>query len=156
MSSITKNLIEITGTADSLPENPTVFKQLTVRKIFELPEIKPDIGNIFKIIAKAVITDTRVIKTPVGKSLEGQTLTGYKLIVEGELCQKFEYTADDCEKSVHAAFFNIPFCSFIILPVTYKTGMALPVTGYIEDISAEDADKRTVYENVSLLLDIAF
>lgn len=153
MASTVKNLIEISGLADNLPQHPTVFKQFTVQETLVLPEAKPDIEQIVKVIAQVVITSTRVIKTPVGTSLEGQHLSGYKLIIEGEIMQKIEYVADECTQSVHATHFNVPFSTFIVLPPRFAIGTPVMVTPYIEDMYVEMLDKRTIFKNVILLLD---
>lgn len=156
MNSMVKNLIEYSGLADTLPENPTAFKQFSVQETLCLPDAKPDIEQIVKVVAQVVITSTKVIRTPVGESLEGQILTGYKLIVEGEIRQKIEYVADEPTQSVHAAHFNMPFSTFIVLPGTFSIGTPIIVTGYIEDIFAEMIDKRCIFKNVTLLLDASF
>lgn len=153
MASTVKNLIEISGLADSLPVNPTVFREFTVHETLVMPEAKPDVEQILKVIAQAGITSTRVIRTPIGRSLEGQILSGFKLIVEGEILQKIEYVADKCNQSVHAVHFNIPFSTFIVLPSNYTIGTPVAVTAYIEDIYVETIDKRTIFKNVMLLLD---
>jgi len=156
MASIVKNLIEISGLADTLPQNPTAFKQFTVQETLELPVAKPDIEQIVKVVAEVVITSIRVIRTPVGTSLEGQVLTGFKLVVEGEVRQKIEYVADECTQSVHAAHFNIPFSTFIVLPGSFIVGTPVTVTGYIEDIFVEMINKRSIFKNVTILLDATF
>ena len=153
MSSMVKNLIEYSGLADSLPENPKAFKQFSVQETLCLPDAKPDIEQIVKVVAQVVITSTKVIRTPVGVSLEGQILTGYKLIVEGEIVQKIEYVADEPTQSVHAAHFTVPFSTFIVLPSTFHIGTPIVVTGYIEDIFADLIDKRCIFKNVTILLD---
>lgn len=153
MASTVKNLIEILGLADNLPTNITVFKQFTVQETLTLPDAKPDIEQIVKVVAQAVITSTRLITTGTGTSLEGQILTGLKLIVEGEIRQKIEYVADECTQSVHAAHFNVPFSSFIVIPATHQIGVPILVTPYIEDLYVELIDKRTIFKNVILLLD---
>lgn len=153
MASIVKNLIEFSGLADSLPVNPTVFKQFTVQETLELPEAKPDIEQIVKVLAQIEINSTRVIRTPAGRSLEGQILTGYKLAVEGEIRQKIEYAADERAQSVHAAHFNVPFSAFIVLPSAYRLSSPVTVTGYIEDMFVELIDKRTIFKNAIVFLD---
>ena len=153
MASTVKNLIEISGLADSLPANSTVFKQFTVQETLELPEAKPDIEQIVKVIAQVEITSTRLITTGTGKSLEGQILTGLKLIVEGEIRQKIEYVADECTQPVHAAHFNVPFSTFIVIPKTHNIGEPILITPYIEDLYVELIGKRTIFKNVILFLD---
>jgi hypothetical protein len=152
MSSFVNNLIEYAGIADVLPTTPTAFKQFNVQENVCLPCEKPDIEQISKVMAEVVITSTRVIKTPKAESLEGQVLTGWKLIVEGEVRQKVEYVADEPTQSVHAAHFNMPFSTFIVLPSTYVPGTPLVVTGYIEDIFAQQISKRCIFKNITILV----
>jgi hypothetical protein len=158
MATTVKGLVEITGLADQFPVNPTVFKQLSVQETLCIPKVKPDCEQLVSVTAEIVITNTSVVKTPGSAaspavSNEGQTLTGHKLIVEGLLCQKIEYVADEPTQSVHAAHFNVPFSSFIVLPANFVLGTPVTVTGYIEDIFIELLDKRTVFKNVTVLLD---
>ena len=152
MASIVKNLIEYSGLADTLPTNPLYFKQLSVQENLSIPDAKPDIEQIIKVMAQVVITSTRVITTPIARSLEGQILTGWKLIVEGESQQKVEYIGDLPTQPVHAAEFDIPFSTFIVLPASFITGTPIIVTGYIEDIYIEQISARDMFKNVTLLL----
>lgn len=152
MANFVNNLIEYAGVADNLPEAPKAFKQFNVQETMCIPTAKPDIEQIIKVMAEVIITSTRVIKTPKATSLEGQILTGYKLIVEGEVRQKVEYVADEPSQSVHAAHFNMPFSTFIILPEDFVIGTPLVVTGYIEDIYAQQIDKRCIFKNITVLL----
>lgn len=155
MASIVKDLIEYSGIVDSyeLPHHMTSFKQFTVQENLTIPIAKPDIEQIVRVMAEASITSTKIIKTPVGISLEGQKLTGWKLIVEGILHQKIEYVADEPTQSVHAAHFKIPFSTFIVLPCSIKNDMVETVVPYIEDIYVKQLDKRHIFKNITLLLD---
>ena len=161
MASTVKGLIEFSGLADQFPVAPVNFKQLSVQETLTIPVAKPDVEQIVSVSAEIVITNTRVVKTPgttttPAISFEGQILTGYKLIVEGVVCQKVEYVADEPTQSVHAAHFNVPFSSFIILPADFVIGTPITVTGYIEDIFVELLGKRTIFKNVTVLLDAQF
>lgn len=153
MASIVRNLIEYSGIADILPIAPVNFKQLSVQETVCLPIAKPDIEQIVKIIVQASITSTRVIVTPIGTSAEGQKLTGFKLVVEGSMLQKIEYVADEPTQSVHAAHFDIPFSTFIVLPATFVIGSRVQVDAYIEDVFAQQTSKRCIFKNITLLLD---
>ena len=153
MASIMKGLIEYSGIADIFPEKPMRFKQLTVQEDLVIPDAKPDIEQITKVIAEVEITNIRVIKTPKGVSWEGQELTGWKLIVEGELLQKIEYVADEPTQSVHAAHFKIPFSTFIVLSENHSCNNIVTVVPYIEDIYVQQIDKRRFFKNVVLFLD---
>ncbi|MCM8709597.1 DUF3794 domain-containing protein [Clostridium sp. SYSU_GA19001] len=154
MGSIVKGLIDYSGIAikSDFPINPRSFKQFTVQEDLEIPSAKPDIEQIVRVIAQVVITNTRVIVTPVSTSYEGQILTGRKLIVEGELVQKIEYVADEPAQSVHAAHFTVPFSTYIVLDSSYTDGDIVTVVPYIEDIYVQQIDKRKLFKNVALFL----
>lgn len=153
MASIVKGLVEYSGIADIFPKNPKCFKQLTVQENLVIPFVKPDVEQIVRVIAEVKINSTRIIETPESTSPEGQILTGWKVIVEGELAQKVEYVADEPRQSVHAAHFSVPFSSYIVLPRDFDNCCILNVVGYIEDIYIQLIDKRTLFKNVVLFLD---
>ncbi|WP_461204782.1 DUF3794 domain-containing protein [Clostridium sp. DL1XJH146] len=153
MGSIIKGLIEYSGIADIFPENPKCFKQLTVQENLVIPSVKPDVEQIVRVIAEVIITDKTLVKTPVSISAEGQILTGWKLIIEGELVQKIEYVADEATQSVHAAHFKVPFSTYIVLPEEFSEDCIVNVVPYIEDIYIQLIDKRTLFKNVVLFLD---
>lgn len=155
MASIVRKLIEYQGVASPLPplDSPlAAFKQFNVQETLELPEAKPDIEQIVTVKAELFITKTKVIKTPSAVSLDGQTLTGWKLIVEGNIKQVIQYVADEPLQSVHAAHFTIPFSTFVVLPSNYVEGTPVDVKGYIEDIYAEKMDCRRIFKNITILL----
>lgn len=154
MANIINNLVEYAGLADFLPSLPSLcsFKQLTVTGTACIPQAKPDMEQIIKVIAEIVITNTRVIRTPIGKSLEGQILTGKKLIIEGLVREKLEYVAALPEQAVHAAHFELPFSTFIVLPADFVMGTPIAVASYIEDIYVKQVSSREVFKNISLLL----
>lgn len=156
MSIYVSDLIEYAGIAENLPDVPTAFKQFSVQETVCLPPAKPDIEQIVKVIAEVVTISTRVITTPIATSMEGQILTGFKLIVEGEMRQKIEYVADEPTQSVHAAHSNVPFSTFIVLPADFAIGTPLVATGYIEDVFAVARDKRTIFKNIVILIDVVF
>jgi uncharacterized repeat protein (TIGR01451 family) len=135
---------------------PTSFKQLSVDENVRLPIQKPDIEQILNTLVDVVITDTKVIETIKGTSIEGQILTGFKLIIEGKINQKIEYVADEPTQSVHAAHFVKPFSSFIILPEEYILGTPVGVEAFVEDVFTEQLDKRTVFKNVTFRLLASF
>lgn len=156
MASIIKNYIEYSGLADDLPIGPTSFKEFIVQRNLVLPESNPEIHQILKISAEVIVSGKKVIRTPIGTSLEGQILTGFKLVVEGELSVKAEYAAHEEEQPVYAAHFNTPFCTYIVLPKDFIIGTPITVTGYIDDITVDMANKRTIYSSVTVLMDAHF
>ena len=159
MASIVKNLIEYAGISDStqfpyLDPAEAAFKQFTVEENLTISQAKPDIEQIVRVMAEAIITSTKVIKTPQGTSLEGQTLTGWKVIVEGYINQKIEYVADEPTQTVHATHSKLPFSTFIVLPPSrdFSKDKIVTVIPYIEDIYAHKLDNRHIFKNITLLL----
>lgn len=132
---------------------PTSFKQLSIDENVTIPPQKPNAEDILNTLVDVVILETRVIKTLIGTSEEGQILTGYKLIIEGMLHQKVEYIADEPTQTVHAAEFKVPFSSFIILPEDFIEDSTINVNAYIEDIYVKLLDKRNIFKNITLRLE---
>lgn len=132
----------------------TTFKQINIDEYLSIPEVKPDIEEINSINAEIEIKNCHVIETPKKVSIEGQILTGYKLIIHGILKQVIQYTALEPEQSVHSAHYDVPFSNFIILPKNYNLGCKLDVSGDIEDIYYNVIDSRCFFKSVSLLLKV--
>lgn len=130
----------------------TTFKQINVDEYLSIPDVNPDIEEINSINAEIEIKNCYVIETPKTTSVEGQILTGYKLIIHGMLKQVIQYTASEPEQSVHSAHYNITFSNFIILPKNYNLGCKLDVSGDVEDIYYDVINPRYFFKSVSLLL----
>jgi len=156
MSEIVKNLIQYIGISDDIPENSDVFKQLYVENTFCLPHAKPDIEQIIKVLGELVIKNKKVIKTPKGTSMEGQLLTGLKMVIEGVVKLKIQYVADEPEQPVHGAHVNIPFSTYIVLPEDFILGTPVSVYGYIEDIFSQQVSNRCIFNNITILLTAEF
>jgi hypothetical protein len=157
VTSIMRNFIEIEGiNGKCIPKEVASFKQFNVEETVCIPLAKPDIEQIIKIIVNAEIKSTRVIATPVGTSLEGQVLTGWKLIVEGRVNEAVQYVADLPDQPSHAAHFSIPFSTFVVLPANFVPGTPVTVTPFIEDVYAGQVGKRCILENITLLLTAEF
>ena len=132
--------------------NITSFKQITIDEYLKIPTQKPDIEQINNISGKVKILNCHVIKTSKLTSLEGQGLSGNKLVVHGELNQVVEYTAKDTNQSIHVAHYDIPFSTFIVLPESYKIGSKVEVTGILEDVFFNAIDERNFFKNATVLL----
>jgi hypothetical protein len=156
MSDVVRNLIQYAGIADHIPESSDVFKQLNIEDTFCLPIEKPNIEQITKVIGEISIKSTKVIRTPKGVSLEGQQLTGWKLVIEGWIKIKLQYVADEPTQTVHAAHAYIPFSTYIVLPDNFIMGTPVMVHEYIEDIFTMQMDKRCIFNNITILLTADF
>ncbi|PKM90808.1 MAG: hypothetical protein CVU87_01170 [Firmicutes bacterium HGW-Firmicutes-12] len=162
----TKNtLIQGIGIAEVLPQNPVYFTEIAIPETVTIPEEKPDMEMILSCMVEAVVISIRLIQTPCIKSYEGQLLSGRKLIIELKLDQKITYVANVEDQSEHSAHFeNLNNSVFVVVPQRIantpiedfiKKGRFI-VTPYIEDIYCEMLDSRTVFKNITLLLDVTF
>lgn len=150
-----------------LPKTPVYFAEIAIPETVVIPCAKPDIEDLVSIAVDAQVISSRLIETAVGTSNEGQILKGYKLIVELKLRQKIKYVADEPTQSIHAAHFEKVVSSiFVVLPpsvtINGKTYTIqelfkqnrLAVTPYVEDIYGALRDKRTIFKNITILLDV--
>lgn len=156
MSKFIRNLIEYSGIDQSLNDNcgmedVTSFKQSNIDLNFIIPECKPDIEQITKVWVKVDTIHYEIVKTPVGTSYEGQTITGYKLLFIADVKLKVEYVADECEQSVHTAHTTIPFCEYVVMPEGYNSIAGISPSIYVEDIYASQVDCRSIYTNITLM-----
>lgn len=152
MKSIVRDFIEYSGISDYLPDNAVAFKHLNVQDNMILLDHHLNIEHIIKAMAEVSIEDKRLIKTPIATSLEGQRLTGWKLIVEGSIKEKLEYAVCDSGRNINVINFTTPFSTYIILPENFNPGRQINVNGYIEDMSIKKIDKRSVFKCICLLL----
>jgi hypothetical protein len=152
---------------EDLPVNPLYFTEIAVPEKVCIPAVKPDIEELVSVTVDAKVISVRLIKTAIGTSNEGQELSGYKIIVELKLRQKVKYIADEPTQSVHAAHFEKVLSSvFVVVPPTITIGGVpfpiellfaenrLIVTPYIEDIYAARLNKRCIFKNITLLVDV--
>lgn len=169
MANVVRNFVEGVGITnfEDLPVNPLWFTEIAIPEVVCIPEQKPDMEQLMSVMVDAEIVSTRVIVTPVGISSEGQNLSGRKLSVELLLKQKIRYVADEPTQSVHAAHFDKLIASiFIVIPCCFDIGGKiftaeellqlgrLVVTPYIEDIYGEQRDKRCIFKNITVLLNV--
>lgn len=152
MTTTTRNLIEYNGLNSCNHEDLSFFNQVIQDFTFCIPVQKPDIEQIVKVWAKVCILQHKIVKTPKGTSLEGQHLTGFKLMIEGDIQFKIQYVADEETQSLHTAHTTIPFCGSITLPKKFNPNSIITVSALLEDIHTEQLDKRCVYNNITLLL----
>ncbi|MGL4772520.1 MAG: DUF3794 domain-containing protein [Clostridium sp.] len=152
MSSIVRGLIEYTGIDTCIRSNIKNFRQVNFESTFCVPCQKPDIEQIVKVSGKTSIYKFEIVKTPVGISLEGQEVTGYKLLVSGDINYKIQYVANEPTQSVHTFHQTVPFCGYIVLPKNFNKGSYINPSALIEDIALEQIDERCVYTNITLLL----
>lgn len=171
-------LIDVIGlcvpanTTQAIGDTP-YWKQMHITETLQIPEQKPDIEVINSVEVWVDILRKQVIKTPRSytaagtpiPNLEGKLLSGRKLIIEGQLCQKVVYTALEPSQPVHSAHFYVPFSSFIVVPeeVTFPVSgggtvtedsynVSFDVNCCVEDVAVCALDARNILKQVTLML----
>lgn len=130
------------------------FKQLSLSTYLGIPCSAPDMETLNIISGVIDNKSCHVIDTPKVTSEEGQTLTGHKLIVHGSLELAVEYTALEESQSVHSPRYTVPFSTFVVLPLDYKIGSKLDITGVIEDMYYQMIDIRNFFVNATFLINV--
>ncbi len=152
-SRMKSNNIIVNGVSPSFPLDTPAWKELSVMESLAIPPQKPDMKRLTSLNIEARITHFEVVRTPVtNANFEGIISTGYKLIVTGVLVQFIEYIADTCEQSAHSAHFEVPFCTYIVLPDYYEPGNSVTVNAIVEDVFVEQTSPRCFFKNVTLFV----
>lgn len=175
------DLIDVIGlcvpgnTTEVIREYP-YWKQMHVSESLQIPAQKPDVEQINSVDVSVNIMRAQVIKTPrsyddtvtppvAQPNLEGRLLSGRKLIIEGQLCQKIVYTALEDSQPLHSAHFYVPFSAFIVVPETITFAdtdgatttvdsfdVSFDVNACVEDVTACVLDPRNILKQVTLML----
>lgn len=150
---------------EKLPKNPKYFTETSIEETLIIPTQKPDAEQLLSVIVSPEVLSLKIIETPVMSTPEGQNLLGAKLIIELKINEKILYVADEPTQSVHAAHFeNVIKSIFIVIPteidgipVQRKLQQGkITVTPYVEDIYSVLKDKRTIFKNITMLIDVTF
>ncbi|MBM7625143.1 DUF3794 domain-containing protein [Sporohalobacter salinus] len=158
------DFIEVVGLCDlsQIDVSDGTFTQIAIKEELSIPEQKPDMEQIIKVVLDGEITRTKVIETPVRTDSEGnilpsaggQELTGRKLIIEGKINQKVVYVADveNGSQPVHSAEFEgTPFSTFIVLPEDTPLETRYEVDICFEDVFVEMLSPRDIFKNLIVL-----
>ncbi|MGL4803491.1 SPOCS domain-containing protein [Paraclostridium dentum] len=152
MSKVYKDFIEYNGINIDHRSTFKNFNQVNIDYNFRISDEKREIESINKVWVDAHIDYSEVIKTPIGKSLNGQISTGYKLLVSGDIDIKIEYYSAGSIEVMNIVQGNFPFSNYITLPRDFDImSIVLPYV-YIEDMFCEILNSRTIYNNASLIL----
>lgn len=147
-------------------KNAPYWKQMYLTEKVSVPPQKPDIETINSVNVSVEIIRKEVIITPqsTAPNLEGKSLSGRKLIIEGVLSQVINYTALEPTQPVHTFHAYVPFSSFIVVPETIDFGtpsvpdkvdslnINFEVNACLEDVSVSLHSTREVIKQVTLLL----
>ncbi|MFI3209466.1 MAG: hypothetical protein R3Y64_00205 [Peptostreptococcaceae bacterium] len=150
MKSKSRKLIEYYGIDTCSSNEIKYFNQFNVDSIFFMNYRELNIYEITKFWASVDVIDYEIYKTPKGQSLEGQILTGNKVLVSCDLDLKFEYL-DVNDKRINTSYRKVPFFVDVCLPNNFSNSSKLKISVLIEDILAQKIDEEILYNNTSMI-----
>lgn len=155
--------ITISGIAMNLPCDMKFFKQSLVKHEISIPDNKPKIKDIMSISAENEVIYSELIKTEKEQSIEGQNLSGYKIIVLIKEKYILTYTTENEACMSHVAHYNqFYYSEFIVVPesidgidieILFKR-CKLNITPYIQDICIYKVNDRNVYTYNNILINM--
>lgn len=157
MASFIRNSIEYYG-IDSLNnrlckvQDAKNFKQSNINLQLCLPKEKPNIGQVLRVKIDKNISKTKLVKTPIGKSIEGQILTGYKMLVMGDIRFEINYVVSRCDQGIHSFHGFVPFCEYVVMPEGFNPEETIVPDIYVEDIYIKQKNCRCVYGSIALMI----
>ncbi|NMM62652.1 DUF3794 domain-containing protein [Clostridium sp. P21] len=115
---------------------------------------KACISNLQTTIPTLKVISIKIIDTIEGTSLEGQCLTGKKLIIIGKISLRviltYFFNCKTYENSIIDV--NIPFSTFIIIPKDICSTDKVNLRYLIEDVSSESLSKSKIILSVTILM----
>lgn len=163
--------INYLGISQVFPCEPKYFTETCFCDVFSLPEKNKNINTILSVNPTIDVLGINLIETPIEISNEGQHLLGYKLIVELSICNKIIYLEhplvdDNCcnNPALSASLGNNLKSIFVILPCSICgvdtcsliRKKAFNIKPYIENMSMQVMDNRTIYFTMDIFINVSF
>lgn len=151
MGNLIRDGILYNGIDEYIPENINSFTQMNVDKVICIDDDIADIADILKVNVSSNIKHSKIVKTAIGISLEGQKLTGYKLLSEGEFDIRVDCCADDLVSTIYTFRDKIFFNNSTTLPDDSSLSSRIYENVYIEDIYSQKLSQREILVNISFI-----
>ncbi len=132
-------------------EKERYFKELNICENFNSYFMKSDIKSKN---VKLKINCAKIINTIEGESLEGQYLSGKKLIIIGKVCTElFIANVNNNYPNCYYIEREIPFSTFIIIPRDVCDKEDIHLEYFIEDISIINVTRKKILLSVTFLIE---
>ncbi len=151
MSNIIRDTVIYKGMSEYIPDDINSFTQMSMNEILTINQDLPDVDEILKVSLHPNIKDSKLVKTGIGLSLEGQKLTGYKYLSEGEFLIRVDYCADDSSGGIFSFKDYIFFNNATTLSENTYENSKITDSIYIEDIYAKKLSTREILINISFI-----
>lgn len=137
----------------SILENIDVFNHKTINKIIKLNDLFLDIDEILSLNIGYTLDDNKIVKTGKGVSIEGEELTGIKLLSEGKFTVRIDYCGknDGC---IYTFRETIDFNNSLNIPHEWGYNKKINQHIYIEDVNCEKINEREVIVIINFIFAI--
>ncbi|MGG5462105.1 DUF7507 domain-containing protein [Clostridium sp. B9] len=145
--------IETTSNECEVEFRMIAFKQDYLSGTLEIPDEKPDIESLSDLDINIVFSGYEVFDSPVGVSNSKQSLSGKKMSVSGKVCLKIIYVANEEAQSVHSAHYEMPICSYIVLPELEDYDCSINLSYEIEDFYFKKISDRKFFYSITYIVE---
>lgn len=154
MNLLVRDGISYSGISDYIPNEITSFEQRNTDKVITINQKLPNIDDILKVSISKELENSNVAKTATGVSLEGQSLSGYKLLTEGKFVVRIDYCSESNNGCIYTFKEVIYFNNATTIPKDKGQGSRVVEDVYIEDIYVEKISERDLIVNISFIFAI--
>lgn len=144
-------MVQYMGVNSNTDGNIDDFRVFTTSLTICIPDDRENINEITKVWVEARVIESDIIKTPSGTSLEGQTLTGNKILIMGDLNVKIEYTSQNNTTIINTLNLDIPICSYVVIEEDFDDYLTAYPSFKVEDVFCNKLNSRELYLSVSML-----
>lgn len=130
-----------------------IYKEIAVDHKLVIPPQKPPMECIIDTNVEVEIEKAVVIDTPLLYP-ENPELQLRKVVIAGRVIITVKYVAHVPSQKVHAAHFEIPFCTLIEWPGGPPQGTPIKVVPVIEKTVFEQEDERRIFKAILIRLDV--
>lgn len=149
MSDMIRDRIIYKGISNYIPENINSFTQMSINEVLIISDDLPCIDEILKVTVLPNIKHSKLVKTGIGLSLEGQKLTGYKYLSEGEFLIRIDFCADDSNGGVFSLKDSLFFNNATTLSENIYENSKISPSIYIEDIYAKKLSSQEILISIN-------
>ncbi len=136
------------------------FSYLSLGETISLPDTLPNIKQIVSYIIESEIISIKTIDSMKGLSIEGQCLSGKKIILQVKLKQKLLYVGDVPEKTIHTFQNEYYKSATIAIPSIIKgsdpekliENKYLQTNIELEDYKVKKIDCRTIFNSAIMYI----
>jgi hypothetical protein len=149
---------------EMLPRTAKYFKEELISHIEVLNRGNPDIESLVDYIATAEIINYTLKEDYKAMSIEGQRMSGKKLIIEVLFKNRLSYDSTEIKYGINIVFSSFIKSIFIVVPEKIGNdyvcdlirAQKFMITPYIEEVHSRKLDDRRIHIASILFVDLKF